>query len=298
MITYGDFLERKQIDTIVQALEAGCIIIIPTDSFYCFVCDINNHKAAQRLASLKNKKIEIKNNTYVENITKDKDKFIIKTNNETFICDNLVVSTGGRAASKTGSDGTGYFIAKSFNHTIIKPLPALVQLRSEGKFLKSWAGVRTDVFVYLKENGKIKKRTEGEIQLNDYGVSGICVYNLSSEVSRGLNENKKEELIINFLPFVETNPNTWLEEREKYISSLPENLRSRVEITRNKGLGEMDPDELNETTMDINKRVLRRITVDDCIAADEVFSQLMGEEVEPRRKFIEANAGFTQNLDI
>ena len=88
------------------------------------------------------------------------------------------------------------------------------------------------------------------------------------------------------------------EEREKYISSLPENLRSRVEITRNKGLGEMDRDELNETTMDINKRVLRRITVDDCIAADEVFSQLMGEEVEPRRKFIEANAGFTQNLDI
>ena len=88
------------------------------------------------------------------------------------------------------------------------------------------------------------------------------------------------------------------EEREKYISSLPENIRSRVEITRNKGLGEMDPDELNETTMDINKRVLRRITVDDCIAADEVFSQLMGEEVEPRRKFIEANAGFTQNLDI
>ena len=88
------------------------------------------------------------------------------------------------------------------------------------------------------------------------------------------------------------------EEREKHISSLPENLRSRVEITRNKGLGEMDPDELNETTMDINKRVLRRITVDDCIAADEVFSQLMGEEVEPRRKFIEANAGFTQNLDI
>lgn len=58
MITYGDFLEQKQIDTIVRTLEAGGIIIIPTDSFYCFVCDINNHKAAQRLASLKNKKIE------------------------------------------------------------------------------------------------------------------------------------------------------------------------------------------------------------------------------------------------
>ena len=88
------------------------------------------------------------------------------------------------------------------------------------------------------------------------------------------------------------------EEREKYISSLPENLRSRVEITRNKGLGEMDPDELNETTMDINKRVLRKITVDDCIAADAIFEKLMGDEVEPRREFIEQNAQFVQNLDI
>ena len=88
------------------------------------------------------------------------------------------------------------------------------------------------------------------------------------------------------------------EEREKYISSLPENIRSRVEITRNKGLGEMDPDELNETTMDINHRILRRITVNDTIEADAAFSKLMGEEVEPRRQFIENNAVYVQNLDI
>ena len=67
---------------------------------------------------------------------------------------------------------------------------------------------------------------------------------------------------------------------------------------RMKGLGEMDAEELNETTMDINKRVLRQITVDDAIAADEVFSKLMGEEVEPRRKFIEENATYVENLDV
>ena len=88
------------------------------------------------------------------------------------------------------------------------------------------------------------------------------------------------------------------EELDEYLQSLPENVRSRAEIARMKGLGEMDADELNETTMDIEKRVLRKITVNDCVAADAIFEKLMGDEVEPRRKFIEENAGYVQNLDI
>ena len=88
------------------------------------------------------------------------------------------------------------------------------------------------------------------------------------------------------------------EEKENYLMSLPENVRSKAEIARMKGLGEMDAEELNETTMDIEKRTLRKITVDDCMEADAMFSKLMGEEVEPRRKFIEDNAIYVKNLDI
>ena len=87
-------------------------------------------------------------------------------------------------------------------------------------------------------------------------------------------------------------------EKEKYLATLPEATRNRAEIARMKGLGEMDAEELNETTMDINKRILRKITLDDCIAADEIFEKLMGDEVEPRRQFIEENARYVQNLDI
>ena len=87
-------------------------------------------------------------------------------------------------------------------------------------------------------------------------------------------------------------------ERDAYLNSLPENIKNRVEITRMKGLGEMDPEELNETTMDIEKRTLRKIVVEDCMMADEIFSKLMGDEVEPRRTFIEENAINVQNLDI
>jgi len=86
------------------------------------------------------------------------------------------------------------------------------------------------------------------------------------------------------------------QERDEYLATLPKN--TKYDIMRMKGLGEMDAEELNETTMDIEKRILRQITVDDAMAADDVFSKLMGEEVEPRREFIETNATYVQNLDF
>ena len=86
------------------------------------------------------------------------------------------------------------------------------------------------------------------------------------------------------------------QERDEYLATLSPN--TKYDIARMKGLGEMDAEELNETTMDIQKRVLRQITVDDALAADETFSKLMGEEVGPRREFIETNATYVENLDI
>ena len=86
------------------------------------------------------------------------------------------------------------------------------------------------------------------------------------------------------------------EERDEYIASL--NPNTRYEIARMKGLGEMDAEELNETTMDINQRILRKITVGDLADADAAFSKIMGEEVAPRRQFIEENAVYVENLDV
>ncbi len=165
-------------------------------------------------------------NALVENIKKEKDKFIINYNNDSLVCDNLVLAVGSKAYPKTGSDGCGYRFLRDFKHNLIKPLPALVQLECSFKYAKDWAGIRTDVIVSLYEDEKFIEKEEGEIQLTDYGVSGICIFNLSHYVTRGLDLDKKEELEINFVPFIKDEVDIWL---KKHCKNLKGNLRSILE---------------------------------------------------------------------
>ena len=132
----------------------------------------------------------------VTKVEKENNKFII---NNKYESDYLIVATGGKAAPKTGSDGFGYEIAKTFNHNIIKPLPALVGLETEEN-LKELSGIRLIGEIKLFINNEFVQKDLGEIQINDYGFSGIPVMQISSKAVKALDDNKNVSISINLLP--------------------------------------------------------------------------------------------------
>lgn len=151
------------------------------------------------LKEIENKNIKLKLNSYVKDIKKENDKFLVYYNNDVLVCDELIISTGGKSYPKTGSDGLGYNLSKKLGHTINKPLPALVGLKCKEPFLKKLNGVRSNATVSLFVNDKLIKSEIGEVQFTNYGLSGICIFNLSSIASRSISENKKVKISINFL---------------------------------------------------------------------------------------------------
>ena len=150
------------------------------------------HNSLLKEASLRG--VEIKNGVKVLNIVKKSNSFIVSTDNGDFICDKVIVSTGGKSYPKTGSEGDGYLFGKSLGHKIVPVVPSLVGLVSNDKFIKSLSGVRCDACVSLNSKSEI-----GEVQFTDYGLSGICVFNLSNIASRLGNCSVKINFLYNFV---------------------------------------------------------------------------------------------------
>lgn len=114
--------------------------------------------------------------------------------------DSVILACGGKAVPSTGSDGSGFILARALGHHITRTVPALVPLYCHESFFKSVAGVRTDARLTLKIDGKARQSIFGELQLTDRGISGIPVFQFSREAAYALTDGHKVTVEINFLP--------------------------------------------------------------------------------------------------
>ena len=161
-------------------------------------------------------KVEIWTGIECREIRPGKKGFTILTDQEPVRADRVILCAGSKAAPTTGSDGSGYNLAKKLGHRIIPVLPALTALKCEEKFFKSIAGVRANGSVSIWSGGECIAKDTGEIQLTDYGISGIPVFQVSLYASKLLYEKKETEAVLDFMPdFTKEQINAFLRARAK-----------------------------------------------------------------------------------
>lgn len=131
---------------------------------------------------------------------RDAGYFMIQCTDAVVKADRVILAAGSKAAPKTGSNGDGYFIARKLGHTIVPYVPALCGIRCAGDAFRALAGIRTEASLELSVDGRCVDREAGELQLVDYGISGIPVFQLSRYAAYALQEGKKAAVYINFLP--------------------------------------------------------------------------------------------------
>lgn len=143
--------------------------------------------------------VDIQTNAKVVRIEK-KESFKVYTSSEVFSADKVILATGGMASKVLGSDGSGYPLAKSMGHHISEVVPALVALQAKEKFFASLSGIRTNAKITLYVDDMQVAEDVGELQLTNYGISGIPVFQVSRFAAKAFTRNKKVMVEIDYIP--------------------------------------------------------------------------------------------------
>lgn len=145
-------------------------------------------------------KIDIRTGVSVEKIIKKSDRFIIKSGKSEYEGQKIIIATGLKASPKLGSDGSIFPALESLGHSFTKITPALCGFYCEGLKFNKISGVRTDARISAVINDEVVATDEGELQIVDYGVSGIPVFQISRHISQALSNKKSAKIKVDFFP--------------------------------------------------------------------------------------------------
>lgn len=144
--------------------------------------------------------VSIDYETGIKRINALRNGFFLETKQGNYECKCCILATGGCSYKETGSDGSGFLYLGDLGHSVQDVVPSLVQLKAKAPFLKETAGIRADCNLTLLVDQLPVAEEAGELQMTDYGVSGICVFQLSRFAATALREQKEVTLSIDFLP--------------------------------------------------------------------------------------------------
>lgn len=227
----------------------------------------------------------------------DRTGYCIQTDKGSFKSKRLIIACGLTASPKLGSDGSLFRQIKALGHHIQKPLPALCGFSCDGLNFKKITGVRCDATVASVIDGQMTEQNTGELQLADYGISGIPVFQISSLMSRALNKGQKVEVIIDFLPaFSDDELNGYIKDRSITTTdnrSLNEMLNG---LLNNKLLLEL----IHKSGVSPDKKG-RLLTDDDCKSLTRSIKHTAVSVKKPRgAEFAQVCAGgiYTKEIDV
>ena len=138
----------------------------------------------------------------VKKLQKKDGRFTVETKEGKETYDRIILACGSKAGPKGTVSGSGYLLSASLGHSVLEPVPALVQLRCRESFFKQLAGVRTECGLTLYLDGKKEAYERGEVQLTDYGISGIPVFQFSRYAAKALSEKRNVAVSMDFLPCI------------------------------------------------------------------------------------------------
>ena len=227
----------------------------------------------------------------------DRTGYCIQTDNGSFKSKRLIIACGLTASPKLGSDGSLFRQIEALGHHIQKPLPALCGFSCDGLNFKKITGVRCDATVASVIDGQMTEQNTGELQLADYGISGIPVFQISSLMSRALNKGQRVEVIIDFLPaFSDDELNGYIRDRSITTTdnrSLNEMLNG---LLNNKLLLEL----IHKSGVSPDKKG-RLLTDDDCKSLTRSIKHTAVSVKKPRgAEFAQVCAGgiYTKEIDV
>ena len=224
--------------------------------------------------------VEIIPQIEISEIAKQKN-FVVYTNEGQFNFDKLILCCGSKSYASTGSDGSGYTLAKKFGHNIIKPLSALTFLNCKENFYSSIAGIRTKANVSVIADNKMLADETGELQITKTGISGIPVFNISFLVAKSLDSGHRLKAIIDFLPDVSVN-------------EIDQMLETRIKSFPNRTLEELFTGILHKN---LGNLIIKRCDVKLSMKFNEIAKnkELLAKIIEMTKSFdtvIESTGGF------